>query len=133
MYKIEVSASGHVWMTAAGYEDGFDTHDRAEKAKAYCEEADPTFQFRIVATDFGAYWQEVYGDMDASQVCAEYDLCHEDLEAWVTRAEVEAARQGNFANWEAIQAEWCALGFSARAYDVLETAAIEQAVRLVAS
>jgi hypothetical protein len=136
MYTVQVSADGNAWMTATGCEEGFDTKGEALLAMADSEALDQAFQFRVRLTAFGLYWREVYGDKSASQVCSEYNLvvcALSDLPEWVTRAEVEAARQGNFQHWQAIQAEWNALGFSARAFDILETAAIEQAVRMVAS
>jgi hypothetical protein len=116
------SADGHVWMTATACDDGFDTQDQAEQAMDECEASDPSFRFRIVATAFGAYWRTVYGDKSASQLCSEYGLTGDDLTAWVTNSEVEAARQGNFANWQAIQAEWNALGFSKHALTLLQEA-----------
>jgi hypothetical protein len=135
MYTVQVSADGNAWMTATGCEDGFASKGEALEALADCQEADPSFQFRVRLTAFGLYWREVYGDKSASQVCSEYVLVLEnldDLRTWITRNEAEAARQGSFQHWEAIQAEWNALGFSTRAYELLEAAATAQAEAMVA-
>jgi hypothetical protein len=91
-------------MTAAGCDDSFETQDEAERAEEECEIGDPSFKFRIVATAFGAYWNAVYGPMSARQLCDEDGLSDRDLDEWVTLAEVDAAQQGDFKNWESIQA-----------------------------
>jgi hypothetical protein len=130
MYKIQVnSSSSSEWMTAIGCDDGYATHADAVWALRCSEDQDPGFKFRIALTAFGSYWREVYGVKTAEELCSEYGLSDRDLDEWVSAAEVGAAQQVSAAHWEAIQAEWCQLGFSKRALTLLQEAeeAIHQA------